>query len=72
MFWIIAIASVLGFILSFLGKGKSSKITGALMIICGAVILALIYGPSNWFFGGAAGILYIIGGVFSIKNASIK
>ena len=57
-----------GFIMAFLGKSKKSFVFGVISMLSGAALIGLAAITMN-LFGFATGILYIIGGLFSCKNA---
>ena len=70
--WLLAImgVSVLCFILSFMGKGKSSAATGFLMILGSIFILVtgfIGYGSMLW--GTATAGLYLASGIVAMVNA---
>ena len=65
----VIISSILCFVFSFFGKSKISHIAGAIVILGAILILGTaIIGFGSWIWGIAAGILYLIGGIFSIIN----
>lgn len=69
LLWTVIVASILCFIFSFFGKSKNSHVTGILTIIGGAYIfIQALIGLGSWIWGTAAGILYLIGGIYSILN----
>ena len=68
-FWVIVLVSIVCFILSFLGKGKYSLITGILVLLGGIFILIngfIGFGSMLW--GPATGILYMVSGIVAILN----
>lgn len=65
----VIISSILCFIFSFFGKSKISHIAGAIVILGAILILGTaIIGFGSWIWGIAAGVLYLLGGIFSIIN----
>ena len=69
LLWAVLLVSVLCFILSFLGKSKSSKVTGVILILGGVFILVngfIGFGSMLW--GTATGSLYLVSGIVSIIN----
>ena len=69
LLWTVILASILCFVFSFFGKSKKSHITGILSVAGGAYIFIMaLIGLGSWLWGTAAGILYIIGGIYSIRN----
>ena len=61
---------LLCFVLLFFGKSKMSKATGVLTIIASVFMVIFAFCSGNWFFGLAAAICYLIGGILSCANAS--
>ena len=61
--------SVICFILSFMGKSKSSLITGILLIL-GAVFILVngFVGFGSMLWGSATGALYLVSGIVSVVN----
>ncbi len=68
-FWVIVLVSVVCFILSFMGKGKYSLITGILVLLGGMFILINGFiGLGSMLWGTATGILYMLSGIVAILN----
>ena len=68
-FMVIVAISILCFILSFMGKGKHSLITGIIVLLGGIFILINGFiGFGNMLWGSATGGLYIASGIVAILN----
>ena len=68
-FWLVVLVSIVCFILSFMGKSKSSVVTGILLILGALFILVngfIGFGSMLW--GTVTGILYLVAGIVSILN----
>lgn len=69
LLWLVLLVSVICFILSFMGKSKSSIVTG-ILIILGALFILVngFVGFGNMLWGTATGVLYLVSGIVSITN----
>ena len=69
LLWLVLLVSVICFILSFMGKRKSSIVTG-ILIILGALFILVngFVGFGSMLWGTATGVLYLVSGIVSITN----
>lgn len=68
-FWLVVLVSIVCFILSFMGKSKSSVVTGILLILGALFILVNGFiGLGSMLWGTVTGILYLVAGIVSILN----
>ncbi len=69
VFFGLAIAPIVSFVLSFMGKSKNSKITGIILVVISAIFLVLDLIIFS-IFGLASSVLFLCSGISSICNAS--